>query len=324
MKSIWRAREFSTVIILLIEIAFFGWYLWPEAGRSHPFLNLGNFLLIFKYSSIYGIAAIGAAVVIISGGIDLAPGAIIALTTVITGYLFVVAGWPLWAGASVGLAAGAFAGFVSAQLIVRARLPPFIATLGLMGILRGAAFIVTEARFYDLSAKLPRDWHVLGVSIDWLGPIVMLALAIVFQRLMTGYQWGRSICAVGGNETAALFSGIPVNRIKTSAYVLSGALAAVSGIVLAVVQGQGKADLASGYELDIIASAVVGGASLVGGRGSVAGAVLGALIFGVLRNALPQIPGATFYDRLIVGVVVIGIVVMDQVLTRRTNGSTAA
>jgi len=321
MKSIWRAREFSTVIILLVEVAFFGWYLWPEAGRSHPFLNLGNFLLIFKYSSIYGIAAIGAAVVIISGGIDLAPGAIIALTTVITGYLFVVAGWPLWAGATVALAAGALAGFVSAQLIVRARLPPFIATLGIMGILRGAAFIVTEARFYDLSAKLPRDWHVLGVSIDWLGPIVMVVLAIVFQRLMTGYQWGRSVCAVGGNETAALFSGIPVNRIKTSAYVLSGALAATSGVVLAVVQGQGKADLASGYELDIIASAVVGGASLVGGRGSVAGAVLGALIFGVLRNALPQIPGATFYDRLIVGVVVIGIVVMDQVLTRRTENA---
>jgi ribose/xylose/arabinose/galactoside ABC-type transport system permease subunit len=136
---------------------------------------------------------------------------------------------------------------------------------------------------------------------------------------MTGYQWGRSINAVGGNETAALFSGVPVGLIKTSAYVLSGMLAAVSGVVLAVVQGQGKADLANGYELDIIASAVVGGASLSGGRGSVAGAVLGALIFGVLRNALPQIPGATFYDRLIVGVVVIGIVVMDQVLTRRSG-----
>ena len=145
----------------------------------------------------------------------------------------------------------------------------------------------------------------------------MIGLAIVFQILMTRYQWGRSVCAVGGNETAALFSGIPVNRIKTSAYVLAGLLAAVSGVVLAIVQGQGKADLASGYELDIIASAVVGGASLVGGRGSVAGAVLGALIFGVLRNALPQIPGATFYDRLIVGVVVIVIVVMDQMLTRK-------
>ncbi len=319
MKGFWRAREFSTVMILLAEVLFFAWYLWPEQGRSHPFMNLGNVLLIFKYSSIYGIAAIGAAVVIISGGIDLAPGAIIALTTVVVGYLFVEAGWPLGAGAAAGLVVGAAAGLLSSWLVVRVRLPPFIATLGVMGILRGTAFIVTEARFYDLSAKLPQDWRVAGVSIDWLGPIVMIGLAIVFQRLMTGYQWGRSINAVGGNETAALFSGVPVGLIKTSAYVLSGTLAAVSGVVLAVVQGQGKADLANGYELDIIASAVVGGASLSGGRGSVAGAVLGALIFGVLRNALPQIPGATFYDRLIVGVVVIGIVVMDQVLTRRSG-----
>ena len=318
MKALLRARELSTVAILILEVLFFTWYLWPEAGRSHPFFNFGNFLLIFKYSSIYGIAAIGAAVVIISGGIDLAPGAIIALTTVVTGYLFVEAGWPLWAGAGVGLMVGALAGLFASFLIVRVRLPPFIATLGVMGIWRGTAFIVTEARFYDLSAKLPQDWTIAGISIDWLGPIVMIALAVLFQWLMTGYQWGRSICAVGGNETAAQFSGVPVNWIKTSAYVLSGTLAAVSGVVLAVVQGQGKADLASGYELDIIASAVVGGASLVGGRGSVAGAVLGALIFGVLRNALPQIPGATFYDRVIVGVVVIGIVVMDQVLTRRS------
>jgi ribose transport system permease protein len=319
MKPFWRAREFSTVAILLAEVLFFTWYLWPDAGRTHPFMNVGNVLLIFKYSSIYGIAAIGAAIVIIAGGIDLAPGAVIALTTVIAGYLFVEAGWPLWAGAAVGLLMGGVSGLLSSWLIVKVRLPPFIATLGVMGILRGTAFIITEARFYDLSAKLPRDWHVLGVSIDWLGPLVMIVLAVVFQRVMTGYQWGRSVCAVGGNETAALFSGVPVNLIKTSAYVVSGLLAAVSGVVLAVVQGQGKADLATGYELDIIASAVVGGASLVGGRGSVAGAVLGALIFGVLRNALPQIPGATFYDRLIVGVVVIAIVVMDQVLTRRTT-----
>ncbi len=317
MKKWWHARELSTVAILALEVLFFTWYLWPEAGHTHPFLNVGNVLLIFKYSSIYGIAAIGAAIVIICGGIDLAPGSVIALTTVVTGQLFVEHGWPLWASAMVGLLVGVGAGFVSAGLIVKARLPPFIATLGVMGIWRGAAYIITEARFYDLSARLPRDWHIAGVSVDWLGPIVMIVLAGMFQLLMTRYQWGRSVFAVGGNETAALFSGIPVNRVKTSAYVIAGLLAAVSGVVLAVVQGQGKADLANGYELDIIASAVVGGASLAGGRGSVAGAVLGALIFGVLRNALPQIPGATFYDRLIVGVVVIVIVVMDQVLVRR-------
>jgi ribose transport system permease protein len=319
MKELLRARELSTVAILVAEVLFFAWYLWPEAGRSHPFVNLGNLLLIFKYSSIYGIAAIGAAMVIISGGIDLSPGAVIALTTVVTGYCFVEAGWPLWASASAGMLVGLVVGLISSWLIVRVGLPPFIATLGLMGIARGTAYIVTEARFYDLSAKLPRNWHIAGVSIDWLGPIVMIALAVLFQVLMTRYQWGRSVSAIGGNETAALFSGIRVGLIKTTAYVAAALLAAVSGVVLSIVQGQGKADLATGYELDIIASAVVGGASLVGGRGSVAGAVLGALIFGVLRNALPQIPGATFYDRFIVGAVVIVIVVMDQVLTRKKS-----
>jgi ribose transport system permease protein len=317
VRRAWHAREASTVAILLVEVLFFTWYLWPDGDRSHPFFNVGNFLLIFKYSSIYGIAAIGAAIVIIGGGIDLSPGAVIALTTVVTGYLFVEAAWPLWASSGAGLLVGVAAGLVSAMLIVRARLPPFIATLGVMGICRGAAYIITEARFYDLSAKLPPNWRIAGLSIDWLGPAAMIGLAVIFQVLMTRYQWGRSIFAVGGNETAARFSGILVSRVKVSAYAAAGLLASMSGVMLAVVQGQGKADLANGYELDIIASAVVGGASLTGGRGSVAGAVLGALIFGVLRNALPQIPGATFYDRLIVGVVVIVIVVMDQVLVRR-------
>jgi ribose transport system permease protein len=145
----------------------------------------------------------------------------------------------------------------------------------------------------------------------------MIVLAVVFQVLMHRFQWGRAVYAIGGNETAALYSGIAVGKVKTSVYLLAAILAAVAGIVLVVVQGQGKADLATGYELDIIASAVVGGASLSGGRGSVLGAVLGTLIFGVLRNALPQIPGATFYDRLIVGLVVIVIVVMDQLMARR-------
>lgn len=319
MKPIWRAREFSTILILALEILFFTWYLWPPGGGTHPFLNLDNFLLVLKYSSIYGIAAVGAAIIIIAGLIDLAPGAIIGLTSVVTGYFFVHAGWPLSAAIAAGLLVGVVAGAVSAWLVVKIGLPPFIATLGVMGIWRGVGFVITEARFYDLSAKLPADWHIAGISVDWVGPIIMIVLAIGFHLAMRRLQWGRAVFAVGGNETAALFSGIRVGRVKTMAYVIAGLLASVSGVVLAVVQGQGKADLATGYELDIIASAVVGGASLTGGRGSVLGAVLGALIFGVLRNALPQIPGATFYDRMIVGVVVIVIVVMDQVLVKRSR-----
>ena len=317
MKRLWHVRELSTVAILALEVAFFGWYLWPDGDRAHPFLNVENALLILKYSSIYGIAAVGAAVVIISGGIDLAPGSIIALASVICGALFVGAGWPLGVAMIAAVLVGLSAGLLSSILIVVVGLPPFIATLGIMGITRGAAFIITEGRYFDLSSKLVGGWRPLGLPADWVAPLVMIGSALVFQVLMTRFQWGRAVFSVGGNETAALFSGIAVGRIKTSVYVLSGVLAAVAGIVLALVQGQGKADLATGYELDIIASAVVGGASLSGGRGSVLGAVLGTLIFGVLRNALPQIPGATFYDRAIVGLAVIIIVVTDQLLLKR-------
>jgi ribose/xylose/arabinose/galactoside ABC-type transport system permease subunit len=319
VKKLWQLRELSTVAILALEIAFFAWYLWPAGGRSHPFLNAANALLILKYSSIYGIAAVGAAIVIISGGIDLAPGAVIALSGVVSGALFVEGHWSLAASVGAGFAAAVACGAVSAALIVGVRLPPFIATLGVMGIARGVAFIVTEGRYFDVSGALPPGWRFIGIPLDWTSPLLMVALALVFQVLMTRFQWGRAIFAIGGNPTAALFSGVPVGAVQASVYLIAAALAGLSGIALTVVQGQGKADLAMGYELDIIASAVVGGASLSGGRGSVVGAVLGTLIFGVLRNALPQISGATFYDRLIVGLVVIVIVVMDQLLQRRTR-----
>jgi ribose/xylose/arabinose/galactoside ABC-type transport system permease subunit len=313
----WKTRELSTLLLLFIEILFFAWYLWPEGGRRHPFLNADNALLILKYSSIYGIAAIGAAMVIIAGGVDLAPGAIIALAGVVMGYLFVNAQMGLTVSLAAGLGVGLLAGAISAMLIVTVGLPPFIATLGVMGITRGLAFIITEGRYIDVSAHLPPGWRPMGVPIDWLAPGFMVVLALVFQFLMKDFQWGRAVFAVGGNETAARYSGIRVGRVKLVVYLVSALLAALSGVILTLSQGQAKADLATGYELDIIASAVVGGASLAGGRGSVIGAVLGTLIFGVLRNALPQIPGATFYDRLIVGLVVVSIVVMDQLLVRK-------
>jgi ribose/xylose/arabinose/galactoside ABC-type transport system permease subunit len=313
----WKTRELSTLLLLFIEILFFAWYLWPDGARRHPFLNGDNALLILKYSSIYGIAAIGAAMVIIAGGVDLAPGAIIALSGVVMGYLFVNEQMGLTTSIAAGLGVGLAAGAVSAMLVVTIGLPPFIATLGVMGITRGLAFIITEGRYIDVSAHLPAGWAPLGVPIDWMAPAFMIVLALVFQFLMKDFQWGRAVFAVGGNETAARYSGIHVGRVKLYVYLLSAVLAALSGVILTLSQGQAKADLATGYELDIIASAVVGGASLAGGRGSVLGAVLGTLIFGVLRNALPQIPGATFYDRLIVGLVVVSIVVMDQLLVRK-------
>src|SRR5262249_26349186 len=259
MKKLWQAREFSTVVILALEILFFTWWLWPEPGRSHPFFNVPNFLLILKYSSIYGIAAIGAAIVIISGGIDLAPGCVMALAGVVGAELFVGRGGGLGGPMAAGVLVGLVSGLLTAALVVLARLPPFIATLGMMGVTRGLAFIITEGQYFDVSSRLIGGWRPLGLPADWVAPIVLVILAILFQIVMTTFQWGRAVFSVGGNETAALFSGIAINKVKTSVYVISGVLAAVSGVVLVLVQGQGKADLANGYELDIIASAVVGG-----------------------------------------------------------------
>ena len=185
-----------------------------------------------------------------------------------------------------------------------------------MGIARGAAFLITEGRFYDLSRWLASGFGPLGVPLSAWPGLLMVMLAAVFQLLMVSTATGRHVLASGGNEIAARYAGVHVGRVKAFVYVTGGALAALSGVVLAIVQGQGKADLAIGYELDIIAAAVVGGASLSGGRASVVGAVIGALIFGVLRNALAQIPGGTFADRLILGIAVLLIVVMDRLATR--------
>src|SRR6186713_2986191 len=162
MKQLRTMRELSTVAILIAEVLFFAWYLWPEAGRAHPFLNAENALLILKYSSIYGIAAVGAAIVIIAGGIDLSPGAVIALTGVVAGALFVDRHWTLGASAAAGFLVGAACGLASAALVVLVRLPPFIATLGVMGIARGAAFIITEGRYFDVSSKLVGGWRPVG------------------------------------------------------------------------------------------------------------------------------------------------------------------
>jgi ribose transport system permease protein len=306
-----RARELSVVLVLLLEVALFTLLL------GGTFANLANAALVLKYSALFGITAIGSALVIASGGIDLAPGAVIALASVVTGELFVARGVGIELACLAGIGAGVVSGGVSGLLVTRVGLPPFIATLGVMGIARGLAFLVTEGRFYDLSSRLPRDAAPLGLDLDLWPGVLMLALAVLFHALLTRRPLGRHVLATGGNELAARLAGVRVDRVKLFVYTAAGGLAGLAGVVLAVVQGQGKADLATGYELDAIAAAVVGGASLSGGRASVAGAVVGALIFGLLRNALPQIPGGTFADRLILGLAVLVIVVLDRLASRK-------
>ena len=136
--------------------------------------------------------------VIISGGVDLSPGAVMAISGVVTGSLFVESGQSLAVGVAGGLAAGLLAGLLSAALIVLVRLPPFIATLGVMGIARGAAFIITEGRYFDLSSRLAAGWRPFGMPADWLAPVILLGLAGVLA--LAGFQWGRAVFAIGGTR----------------------------------------------------------------------------------------------------------------------------
>jgi ribose/xylose/arabinose/galactoside ABC-type transport system permease subunit len=311
-----RHREISVALILALELMVF-YLILRRPGRPSTFINAENLILIFKYSGIYGIAAIGASMIIISGGIDLAPGAVIALTTVVTGFLFISLGLPLPAASFLGLMVGVCSGLMAAFLVTVIKLPPFIATLGVMGVSRGLAFIITQGQTLDLSAKFADNISLFGINNQYWPGILMVALALVFHLFMVYTAWGRQIHAVGGNEVAAYFSGVKVRRIKVFVYLAGGILASLGGVLIAIVHGQGRADIANGYELDIIAASVVGGASLSGGKGSVLGAVLGSLIFGVLRNGLSQITGLTFYERLIVGLVVVVIVIIDQLTVRK-------
>jgi ribose/xylose/arabinose/galactoside ABC-type transport system permease subunit len=346
LMKVFAYREFSVFLILLVEMLAFYLIIEIWFGRGEYFVTWDNIMLILRYSSFYAIAAVGAAMIIISAGIDLSPGSVMALTSVVTGYFYVNAGWPLFPaclmGLVVGLVCGAFASFMIVEIKLPAalqnklprrlatplqnflgiQLPPFIATLGIMGIARGLAYIIMRGRTYiDLSAKMPRDMEILGyrlLDILNVSPIIlMFGIALAFHWFMTRTRWGRQIHAVGGNEVAARFSGVKVARMKTIVYICGGVLSAIGGLILAVVMGQGQQSLALGYELDVIAAAVVGGASLTGGRGSVLGAVFGALIFGVLHNGLNMITGASSYERFIVGLAVVVIVIIDLFTARR-------
>lgn len=350
-RKVFAYREFSVLLILLLEFLLFYVIIDLYLGREYDrniFFTGRNIHLILRFSSFYAIASVGAAMIIISAGIDLAPGSVMALTAVVTGYFYVYADWSLTAACSMGMLVGITCGALASFMIVDIKLPPwlgrrlparvsgpiqgflgiqlmpFIATLGIMGIARGLAYILMQGKtFIDLSAKIPRDQLILGyrfIDILRISPIFLtVVIALFFHWFMTRTSWGRQIYAVGGNEIAASFSGVKVPRMKTVVYMAGGVLASISGLILAVVEGQAQQSMALGYELDIIAAAVVGGASLTGGRGSVLGAVIGALIFGVLRNALNKIPGAAYYERFIVGLAVVIIVIIDQFTARRQS-----
>jgi putative xylitol transport system permease protein len=288
---------------------------WAE----NVFLTPDNFLLILYQISVNGILAIGMTLVVISGGIDLSVGSVLAFAgmlaasfaTRMTGVTPWSGDYPLVVPIAGALVGGAACGAVNGWIVARFRIQPFIATLGMLLAARGATMAITGGN--PISSLNPQlRWWGTGKLLAI--PVPIFAFAIVFAIawiILNTTVFGRYVYAVGGNERSARASGIRSHRIKVWVYAISGVLAGVAGIILTAKTGSGQTGAGSSYELDAIAAAVIGGASLSGGVGRLSGTLFGALIMGVMNNGLDILGVESYYQLIIKGALIVTAVVID-------------
>jgi fructose transport system permease protein len=288
-------------------------------GQEQRFLTVQNFALIFQQTAVVGVLAIGQTLVILTAGIDLSNGLIMALTSVITAGLAVRGISPdlpvnPFVAMAAGLGLASFAGFVNGLLVTRLRLPPFIVTLGTLNI----AFALTRIYTTSTINGLPDPLLALGNPIELFGArvplyaLVMLFLFLLVWFILRETQLGRHIYAVGDNREAAALVGIPVNRILLIVYTSAGLLYGIAALLLIARQENGDPQAGQTSNLESITAVVLGGTSLFGGRGAVLGTLIGALVVSVIRNGLTQQGANPIIQTLITGILVIAAVVVDQ------------
>jgi ribose transport system permease protein len=283
------------------------------------FLTVNNLLNILDQVTILGVLALGMTFVIITGGIDLSVGAVLALSMMVLGWTSHNAGWPLWLSIAAAVVVGGLCGLANGLGVTVAKLPPFIATLAMLSVARGLANVITDGQqivgYPEWFTALSSQRHFGFLTITAVVLVVLLVAGWAFLRYRPG---GRAVYAVGGSAEVARLAGIRVKRVTASVYALTGLLAGLAGVVLATRLDSSQPSAAVGLELDVIAAVVIGGASLSGGVGRVPGTVVGVLIIGVLRNGLNLLSVSPFVQQIVIGVV-IALAVMVDVLRRRST-----
>lgn len=278
---------------------------------SDSFLTLSNLLNVTRQVSINAILAAGMTFVILTGGIDLSVGSVLALSgAVMAGLLS--GGAPLLLAIGAGLALGALLGLVNGLVITRGKVQPFIGTLAMLTIARGITLVYTDGRPIT---GLPDAFVWLGAGEVIRLPVPILIMGLVFlvtYVILTQAVPGRYVYAIGGNEEAARLSGVNVTLYKTLAYVASGLFSAISAVILTARLNSAQPTAGSGFELDAIAAVVLGGTTLAGGEGSIGGTLLGALIIGVINNGLNLLNVSSFYQLVAKGVVILLAVLLDR------------
>jgi inositol transport system permease protein len=294
---------------------------------SPAFLRVGNLLNVIRQISVIGLIACGVTMIIITTGIDLSSGSVLALAAVVAASFAQKSDWasrmypnidvPVIVPILLGLGVGALCGLICGTIIAKTKIPPFISTLGMMIVARGAALIYSNGRPISSlkdSYNFIGQGKILGVPL----PIIILAVvAILTHVLLTNTKFGKYVYAIGGNENAAVVSGINVDKYKVMIYTYAGMLSGMSGIVLSSIISSGQPGLGLAYELDAIASAVIGGTSLNGGIGKISGTIIGALIIGVLNNGLDLLNVSAYWQQIVKGVIIVGAVILDE---RKNSG----
>jgi ribose transport system permease protein len=305
------ARQLGTLSGLL-GLVLVLWALTPH------FLTVSNLLNVAEQAAIIAIVAAGMTFVIITGGIDLSVGSVLAFAGVVMAEAL-HRGVPLPAALAVALGTGLCCGLVNGALITVGRLPPFIATLGMMSVARGTALMFTEGRpvsGFSGSFRSLATGEVLGVPVS---VVIMVGVYVVAHFALTRTKLGRYTYAIGGNEEAALLSGVNVRVYKAAVYGISGMLSGLAAVILTARLNSAQPIAGMMYELDAIAATVIGGTSLLGGEGTVVGTLIGALIMAVLRNGLNILGVSSFVQQVVIGSVIIAAVLIDMWLKRRAG-----
>lgn len=292
---------------------------------SDKFLQTSNLIGILQATSVNGVLAVGVTMVIITGGIDLSVGTLMTFTAVIAGVVLTYLGMPLPLGIAAAVGAGALCGFVSGTLITRMKIPPFIATLGMMLILKGLSLVIsgTKPIYFNGTPGFSQisTGSLIGTVFPFLpipnGVLVLFVLAIFVAFILNRTALGRYTFALGSNEEAARLSGVNTDFWKTCVYSLSGGICGIAGLIIASRLNSAQPALGLGYELDAIAAVVIGGTSLAGGRGSILGTIIGAFIMSVLLNGLRILSVAQEWQTVVTGMIIILAVYADMVRRQR-------
>ncbi|WP_343080017.1 ABC transporter permease [Ostreiculturibacter nitratireducens] len=313
MASIEQLHIRLESLIVLIALATL------MAILSPFFLSVSNFMNILLATSTIGVLAIAATYVLSSGGLDLSLGSVLGLSGVVGAAVAVKLGMPTPIAVLATIAAGAAAGLINGLVITRAFVPAFIVTLGMLGIARGLALVLSDGR---VIYGLPKAMVYLGQGRPFGVPmpvIILVATAFVMHVLLAYTRYGRHTLAIGDNENAARTAGINVERHRLTLYTLSGGLAGLAGLLFATRINSGDPTAGITYELTAITAAIIGGTNLFGGRGSILGTMIGALIMGVLQNGLNLLAVQSYYQQMAIGAVLVLAVFIDQYQIRKES-----